>query len=94
MIFYLIQSKGRFAICAYSNTPTAPIIRLGVLIKLYHSFTLLASIFIKIKSKIVKPQSPEPPYEKKGNGTPMVGKTPKTIAIFTKEWMNKMAATH
>nr|WP_185964775.1 hypothetical protein [Flavobacterium franklandianum] len=43
--------------------------------KAYHSFTLLASIFIKIKSKIVKPQSPEPPYEKKGNGTPMVGKT-------------------
>ena len=42
---------------------------------------------------MVKPQSPEPPYEKKGNGTPMVGKTPKTIAIFTKKWRNKTAAT-
>jgi hypothetical protein len=27
----------------------------------YHSFTLLASIFRKIKSKTVNPQSPEPP---------------------------------
>ncbi len=37
------------------------ITRLGVLIKNYHSFTLLASILIKIKSRMVKPQSPEPP---------------------------------
>ncbi len=27
----------------------------------YHSFTLFASIFRKINSKMVKPQSPEPP---------------------------------
>ena len=51
----------------------------------YHSFTLLASIFKKINSKIVKPQRPEPPYEKKGSGTPTVGNTPITIAIFTKK---------
>jgi hypothetical protein len=48
---------------------------------------------MKINSKMVKPQSPEPPYEKKGNGTPIVGKIPKTIAMFTKKWMNKIAAT-
>ena len=30
---------------------------------------------------MVKPQCPEPPYEKKGNGTPMVGKTPKILAV-------------
>jgi hypothetical protein len=31
----------------------------------YHSLTLLASIFRKINNRIVKPQSPEPPYERK-----------------------------
>ena len=36
------------------------IIKIGALIN-YHSFTLLASIFRNIKSKIVNPQSPEPP---------------------------------
>ena len=51
----------------------------------YHSFTLLASIFKKINSNIVNPQSPDPPYEKKGKGTPMVGKIPMTMAIFTKK---------
>lgn len=30
---------------------------------------------------MVKPQSPEPPCEKKGNGTPMVKKTPKILAV-------------
>jgi uncharacterized membrane protein YgaE (UPF0421/DUF939 family) len=31
------------------------------ILKRYHSFTLLASIFKKMNSKIVNPQSPEPP---------------------------------
>lgn len=42
---------------------------------------------------MVKPHKPEPPYEKKGNGTPMVGNTPTTMAILTKKCMNKIAAT-
>ena len=42
---------------------------------------------------MVKPQSPEPPYEKKGTGTPIVGKIPATIAIFTKKWINNIPAT-
>ena len=42
---------------------------------------------------MVKPHSPDPPYEKKGNGTPIVGKIPNTIAILTKKWMNKILAT-
>ena len=46
-----------------------------------------------MKNKIVNPHSPEPQYEKKGNGTPMVGKTPITIAIFTKKWVNRIPAT-
>ena len=61
--------------------------------KSYHSLILLASSFKKIKSKIENPQSPEPPYEKKGSGTPMVGKTPTTIAMFTKKCINSMPAT-
>ena len=42
---------------------------------------------------MVKPQRPKTTSEKKSNGTPMVGKTPKTIEIKTKKWMNKIAAT-
>lgn len=34
-------------------------LELGILI--YHSFTLLASIFKKINNKIVNPHKPEPP---------------------------------
>ena len=55
------------------------------LMYIYHSLTLLASIFKKINNKMVNPQSPEPPYEKNGNGTPIVGKIPTTMAIFTKK---------
>jgi hypothetical protein len=46
-----------------------------------------------MNSKIVNPHSPEPPYEKNGKGTPIVGKIPATIAIFTKKCINKIAAT-
>lgn len=59
----------------------------------YHSFTLLASIFTKINISIVKARSPDPPYENKGKGTPMVGNNPKTIAVLTKKWTNKIAPT-
>jgi hypothetical protein len=38
-----------------------------------------------MNNNIVNPQSPEPPYEKKGSGTPMVGNIPSTIAILTKK---------
>lgn len=41
---------------------------------------------------MVNPHRPEPPYEKKGRGTPIVGNIPVTIAMFTKKWMNNMAA--
>ena len=68
-------------------------IKNGVFNLNYHSFTLLASIFKKINSKIVNPHKPDPPYEKKGKGTPIVGKIPTTIAILTKKWMNKIPAT-
>jgi hypothetical protein len=53
----------------------------------------LASILRKINNKIVKPQRPEPPYEKNGKGTPMVGNIPATMAMFIKKWINKMPAT-
>lgn len=55
----------------------------------YHSFTLLASNLMKIKSKIVNDHKLEPPYEKKGSGTPIVGKSLISIAIFTKKCVNK-----
>jgi hypothetical protein len=42
---------------------------------------------------MVKPQSPEPPYEKKGRGTPIVGNIPITIAIFTKKCIKRIPAT-
>lgn len=42
---------------------------------------------------MVKPQSPEPPYEKNGSGTPIVGNIPSTMAIFTKKCINRTAAT-
>ena len=48
---------------------------------------------MKIKRRMVNPHKPEPPYEKKGKGIPIVGKIPATIAIFTKKWRNKIAAT-
>jgi len=51
----------------------------------YHSFTLLASNLIKINSIIVNAHKLEPPYEKKGKGTPMVGNNLISIAIFTKK---------
>lgn len=35
----------------------------------------------------------EPPYEKKGSGTPIVGNKRINIAIFTKKWVNKYVAT-
>ncbi len=54
---------------------------------------MLASIFRKIKSNMVKPQSPEPPYEKNGSGTPMVGNIPATMAILTKKCINRTEAT-
>lgn len=59
----------------------------------YHSFTLLASNFKKIKRSRVKAIKLEPPYEKKGNGTPIVGKIPISMETFTAKCVNKMAAT-
>jgi hypothetical protein len=55
----------------------------------YHSFTLLASNLMKIKSKIVNAHKLEPPYEKKGSGTPIVGNNLINMAIFTKKCVNK-----
>lgn len=59
----------------------------------YHSFTLFASNFRKINNNKVKAIKLDPPYEKKGNGTPMVGKIPINMEMLTKKCMNKMAAT-
>ena len=59
----------------------------------YHSFTLFASNFKKINNKRVKAIKLDPPYEKNGNGTPMVGKIPISMDTFTKKCINKMAAT-
>ena len=59
----------------------------------YHSLTLLASNFKKMNSKNVNAIKLDPPYEKNGNGTPIVGKIPISIDTFTKKCINKMAAT-
>jgi hypothetical protein len=53
----------------------------------------LASIFRNINSKIVNPHKPDPMGKKNGSGTPIVGKTPITIAMFTKKWVNKIPTT-
>jgi hypothetical protein len=45
---------------------------------------LLASIFKNINNRIVKPHNPEL-QRKKGNGTPIVGKIPITIAMLQKK---------
>lgn len=42
---------------------------------------------------MVKAIKLEPPYEKNGNGTPIVGNIPISMAIFTKKCMNKNPAT-
>lgn len=60
------------------------IIKTGVSIN-YHSFTLLASNLRNIKSKIVNAHKLEPPYEKNGSGTPMVGNNLINIVMFTKK---------
>ena len=59
----------------------------------YHSFTLLASSFINTNSKTVNDHKLEPPYEKKGNGTPMVGNNFISIVMFTKKWVKRIVAT-
>jgi hypothetical protein len=51
----------------------------------YHSLTLFASNLIKMKSKMVNAHKLDPPYEKKGSGTPIVGNNFINMAIFTKK---------
>jgi hypothetical protein len=46
-----------------------------------------------MNSKIVNAHKLEPPYERKGSGTPIVGKIPTTIDMFTAKWVNKTEAT-
>jgi hypothetical protein len=52
---------------------------------------LLASIFKNINNRIVKPHNPE--LHKRKKVTPIVGKIPITIAMFTKKCVNKIPAT-
>lgn len=59
----------------------------------YHSFTLFASNFKKINNIKVKEIKLDPPYEKNGKGTPIVGNIPIIIAMLTAKCMNKIAAT-
>jgi len=42
---------------------------------------------------MLKAKRLEPPYEKKGSGTPIVGKSRISIEIFTIKWANKNVAT-
>ncbi len=42
---------------------------------------------------MVKAHKLDPPYEKKGSGTPIVGNNFINIAIFTKKCVNKYVAT-
>lgn len=42
---------------------------------------------------MVKAHKLEPPYEKKGSGTPIVGNSLISIAMFTKKCVNKYVAT-
>jgi hypothetical protein len=53
----------------------------------------LASNFKKINKSIENAQRLEPPYDKKGNGTPMVGNSFISIKIFTAKCVNKIEAT-
>jgi hypothetical protein len=61
-------------------------------IRFYHSFTLLASIFRKINNKIVNPKVQILRRRRKVMDS-IVGKTPTTIAIFTKKCVNNIPAT-
>ena len=46
-----------------------------------------------MKSKMVNAHKLDPPYEKKGSGTPIVGNNLINMAIFTKKCVNKYVAT-
>ena len=46
-----------------------------------------------MKSKMEKDHKLEPPYEKKGSGTPIVGNNFISIEMFTKKCVNRIVAT-
>ena len=59
----------------------------------YHSLILLASSLRKINNKTVNAIKLDPPYEKNGRGTPMVGNSPISIVILKAKWMNRKQIT-
>jgi len=46
-----------------------------------------------MNKRILKAKRLEPPYEKKGKGTPIVGNSLMSIVIFTKKCANRKVAT-
>src|ERR1041385_318507 len=83
----ILTQKDICVYCSYSSLQYAIIFYLSKVV-LQHNLhrstsNLCESSFTKMKSRMVKLMSDEPPYEKNGRGIPITGSKPIVIPTFT-----------